>query len=334
MSCTIRLSLLVVGGLQDFKDQRLLTIPEDMEAVEFAFSLDGRVAAYVGRRGDECRVVAGDFTSKPARRMIGPVPTPDGKNMAYLAYGGDKHFIHVNDRVPAEGDRTWSLVWGTALSADGAMVAHLLRNQDQGLWAIAVNGKRLKEFKDVPGQPALSGDGKVLAYRVPGGDREYIMLGDTKGPEFEVVTSPALSRDGRIVAYGAEEGPSKLLIRGSDRTALSGWPAAVFISSKGEAAGCVYTRKAGERTWYCVQAGVKKGEEFLSLLGMPSYSPDEKTISYGAKSEGDKYWVVVGERKSEAPGMVGPPAWSPDGKRVGYGAKIGREQWWKVVDVK
>jgi hypothetical protein len=45
------------------------------------------------------------------------------------------------------------------------------------------------------------------------------------------------------------------------------------------------------------------------------------------------WWLIVRERRVEAPNIVGDPVFSRDGRRVGYGALVGRELWWKVIDL-
>ena len=66
MSRTCLILVLATGGCfggdgREFRARHLGTIPDDARViVPIAFSTDGTTAAWVERRGDECRAVRGD----------------------------------------------------------------------------------------------------------------------------------------------------------------------------------------------------------------------------------------------------------------------------------
>lgn len=65
------------------------------------------------------------------------------------------------------------------------------------------------------------------------------------------------------------------------------------------------------------------------MVDLIAFSPDGKTVAYGAEKEG-KCFLVVGDKKGEEFEYVGSPSFSSDGKKVVFGAEKGDEFWWKV----
>jgi hypothetical protein len=194
---------------------------------------------------------------------------------------------------------------------------------------IVVNGVEGPVFADT-GVPVLSADGSVVAYRAAGTDGLWFMIvnGRRVPGSFELVTDPAVSRDGRVIAFAAE-GDRNLLFVGEKTIELPKYPSSVFLSHDGKSWGYVTRSTVVTQSIVVTERG--SSEPFDVILG-PEFSFDGRIVAFGGR-QGDKWFVIVGNRKIEAPGLVGDPIWSADGKTVGYGALLGRELWWKVISV-
>jgi len=233
----------------------------------------------------------------------------------------DQIFATYSDRQPG---------WPLAFSADGSVVAHRLWQVKGKRCRVVVNGREGPEFDGV-GQPFLSADGAVVAYRAERNDEYFIRVGDRDGPAFEFVTDPAVSADGSTVAYAASQEGRWFLVAGARKIPLAGHPDMVFVSPDGRQVGWV-DRESLPEGGYKMRVAVpgRVGETF-SIVGRPAFSPSGATFAYAA-DEGARRFVVIGPRKVETPHRVSDPVFSPDGRHVGYGARIGRELWWRVVE--
>jgi hypothetical protein len=206
------------------------------------------------------------------------------------------------------------------LSGDGRTLAWKLSDEMGAGTKIVVNGVEGPLYA-ATGLPVASDDGNTVAYKASDKEDSWFIIVNGKriSPAYEDVTSPALSGDGRVVTYAAQ-GDRPLLFVGSERIEIPEVPRSVFLARDGTAWGLV-TRK----TVVTVQG---PGEAFDEIRD-PEFSPDGRRVAYGGR-QGDRWFVVVGARKVEAPGFIGGPIWSDDGRTVGYGALLGRDVWWKV----
>lgn len=105
-------------------------------------------------------------------------------------------------------------------------------------------------------------------------------------------------------------------------------PSYVFLSADGRSVG--YSHDAGDSRVRVVVDG-RPGELF-TVVGLPVFSPDGRTVAYAA-DDGKTQYVVIGASKVQVSGRASDPVFSPDGRKVGYGARIGREVRWNVLDV-
>jgi hypothetical protein len=211
-------------------------------------------------------------------------------------------------------------------SEDGRVIAYRLTERKEMRSCVVFDGTAGPAF-DAVGPPILSRDGKVVAYWAGKNDRYFLRIGDWNGPSFDGITDPAISADGTTVAYAAEIEDHWYLLAGGRKTPIPGHPYFVFISDDGKHLGWV--DRAGLKMR--VVFGGLPGEAF-GIVGKPVISPIAPLVAYGAE-EKDRKYVVIGTRKTETPDRISDPAFSPDGKSIGYGALIGRELWWKVLEV-
>ena len=234
------------------------------------------------------------------------------------------------DEVVTPGGPDWLVSWPPVWSADGSHLAFRLTSRTSSKECVVLDGRRGEPFDRV-GAPALSRDGRHLAYRAHVGERSFVVVDGRHGPEVEFLTDPALSADGSVVAYAARREGRWRLIVGERETGLEGSPSSVFLSPDGLSVGWqINTGSDGSAKVRVVVNGTA-GESF-ALVGRCVFSPDGDRVTYAA-DDGDKQYVVIGDQKREVSGRLGDPVFSPDGRKVGYGARIGRELWWKVLEL-
>lgn len=244
----------------------------------------------------------------------------DGGRVAFLA--GHNTIYRDGRLLRSYGSR--QVGFPLTLSGDGSVLAWQIREDlDRGS-RIVVDGIE-GPLHSMTGLPVLSADGKVVAYRASedGDHWRMIVNGVPSGEVYESMTQPAVSRDGRKVAYGAENGRALLHV-GAEILELAEPARSVFLSRDGSRWGVV------TRTRVVTAEG--RGEAFDEIQN-PEFSPDGKRIAYAGR-RGDRWFMVVDERRLEAPGLIGGPYWSDDGSKVGYGALLGRELWWKAIDAR
>lgn len=248
--------------------------------------------------------------------------------MAFLAGVRGTRRVFVDDR-PIDYGPDWVVGWPLALSRDGGTVACTLEHLKTRRACVGIDGRRGEEFDRV-GTPALSSDGKTLAYRAQEGPACFAVVNGRKGPAFDQMIDPVVSEDGSTVAYAAARAGRWSLRVGDRESPLPERPFQLFISRDGASVGYVLLEPGAGRTARVVAHGLR-GDAF-SVVGRPRFSPDGKTFAYAA-DDGYDQSLVVRRRRIPVAGRITDPVFSPDGRRVGYGARIGRELWWKVVPV-
>ncbi len=247
--------------------------------------------------------------------------------MAFVAGVEGRQVVFLDDVEYAPAGPEWIPSWPLCFSETGNVVAGRLSSRTTGRDRIAVDDLPGPEFDRV-GPPVLSRDGRRVAYRAQRGDRSFVVVDGAAGPEAELMSDPAISADGKTVAYGERRDDRWWLVVGERRMPIGHRPAFVFLSADGRSAGYWYV---GEDSRARVVVDGKAGEPF-ALVGLPCFGPDGRTVAYGAE-EGERSYVVIGDRKFESPGRSSDPVFLPGGRKIGYGVRIGREIRWKELDL-
>ncbi len=287
---------------------------------EPVLSPDGTTVAYAAgeakKRSGACSacpaqtmsIVVGDKKGPAFARARFPVFNPAGTVVAYQASllghpdPNTSEIAVVGDKKRGAQNVLGQIVgfaWvgipvfspdGTTISYPVLQSAEFLPDKRPKHGFVVVGNKKGPKF-DVVGEPVFSPDGSSIAYWAKVAAKEFIVLGDKTGPEFDEVQSPVFSPDGHMIAYHAKQSEKHFIVFGD-----------------------------------------KKGPEF-DAVGEPVFSPDGSAIAYSAK-QNNKWLMVVAEKLGRWLDAVGNPVFSPDGTKVAYGARQGREFWWKVMDLR
>src|SRR5947207_3194905 len=142
----------------------------------------------------------------------------------------------LGDEPYRPGGPEWLVSWPPIWSADGSTLACRLTSRGTPKESVSRNGQRGEEFDRV-GSPALSRDGKRLAYRAQEGNRCFAVVDGRRGPAFEFMSDPAVSADGSVVAYAARRDGRWRLIVGDRERELEGPVSSVFLSADGRSVG-------------------------------------------------------------------------------------------------
>jgi hypothetical protein len=286
-----------------------------------------------------------------------PTLSPDGTTLAYAAGEAKKRsrlctacpvqgmFIVIGDKKGPEFERVRFPVFNAA----GTVVAYqasLLGHGDPNTREIAVVGDKKRGAQNVLGQivgfawvgiPVFSPDGATISYPVLQSadflpDKRpkhgFVVVGNKKGPKFDLVGEPFFSPDGTSTAYSAGVGEMQFIVLGDKKGPEFNDVQSPVFSPDGRT--IAYQAKQSQKQFMIL--GDKRGPEF-DAVGEPVFSPDGSAVAYIAK-QNNKWLMVVADKRGPEFDDVFRPYFSSDGSKVAYGAKQGREFWWKVMDVR
>jgi len=179
-------------------------------------------------------------------------------------------------------------------------------------------------------EPVFSPDYSRFAYRAKMGKKEFIVIGETKGPEFDEVRYAVFSPDGSKIAYAAKLNKKWFIVSGDEKSPEYDRVGPPVFSADGSR--LAYSAESAKKEFIVVDG--QKGPEFYAVSS-PTFSPDGKTVAFvtsDVASQGKKLissLYVGGKKLAEHP-TIGDVTFAPDGK-VAYVAGDVLENMYMVV---
>lgn len=260
-----------------------------------AFARDAKTVSYVGKVGDKYAVVTDGKQGETFDDVGYPNISRYGTTVVYQAKQNGKWVVVVNDN---KGPTFDSIEDGPTVSEDGSKVAYVAYENPLSKVLMIEDKKQALELATTIYGLRFSPDGSKVAYKVRKNNKYYVMDGDRKGPEYDLITSLVFAPDGSLVAYVAYQTGKWFLVVGDvNGPPFDGVDSPVFSPDSSQVA--FVAKRADKRV---MVAGNVKFLTYFSRIG------PECEIIY-------------------------PPLFSIDGSSVAYGAVEGQSIMWKTMDV-
>jgi len=167
-----------------------------------------------------------------------------------------------------------------------------------------------------------------VAYRAKQAGKEFIVVGDQRGPDFDQVQAPVFSPDGSRLAYVAKQGGKRFVVIGDMRGEQFDSVGTPVFSPDGKKV--AYSACLNKKCFVVV--GDQRGPEFQEVSSSPIFSPDSSKVAYVAReTKKGNVFVVVGEKRGPENFGISELTFSPDSSQVAYAVLIGRNEWQMVV---
>ncbi len=292
-------------------------------------SADGKTVAYVEQTGGpEWRVVVGDkewgvFNEVRAEILL----TPDGRHFA-IGVGRKKE-----GTVLADGrEGPWLQNGGRSVDPVQALdggIGYAISDEDD-MDHVIVNGEDKGKFDLVSGVAIASGG--AFAFVAEDDDGAFLFHDGKKDRTFANASQPALSADGKVLAFGhRKDGKWQLRLDGRDAE-VAGKVIALRLSPDGKKA--LYGVRAGaEFAWWILDGGKSTRIGNVARVGITRemHVVFEPRVAWVNQQE-DKFTATVDGQTYDLPDYIG--GFHVTETTIGYGALIGRDVWWNVIPLK
>jgi Tol biopolymer transport system component len=267
-----------------------------------SFSPDGKVV-YRANNGGTWLAIVGGAPAGPGMLAVGiPAFSPDGKKMAYDARRATSARTDATSAtvfVGGQKEGEWAGCGPCFWSGDGSTVAHQVR--------IGKPGTPTRPFHTV----------------------DSVCVGGKPGPEYDHVSNPYFAPKGKMMAYKAQTGPTWAMV--VDGKPQDSYPDVGEPHFSDDGKGIAY--RAGTSGKYNIIINGKKSSMEYQSVSDPSWSPDNKTVTFVVTDEKGEY-IVYGEQKTETYSRVYPPVFSADGTHMAFGARSTNGKYMVVMDDK
>lgn len=136
----------------------------------------------------------------------------------------------------------------------------------------------------------FSPDGSKVVYRAKQGGKEFIVVNDQRGPEFNNVGSPVFSPDGEKMAYVAKQGSKEFIVFNNKRKMIDTVIWRYVFSQR--ASNMFYEIRQVSKGIILVG---EKGPDF-DRVWPPIFSSDGSKLAYGAHRGKELWWKVMNVR--------------------------------------
>jgi len=281
-----------------------------------AFARDAKTISYIGKLGDKYVVVTDGKQGETFEDVSYPSISRYGKTVAYRAKQNGKWFVVVNDKKGPVFD---SIEDGPAVSEDGSKVAYVAYESSVSLLSpqreYGLQNASYQSTKSAARKVLMIGDkrqeldyattiygllfnpeGSKVAYKVRKYNKYYVMDGDRKGPEYDLITSLVFTPDGSRVAYNAyKSGKAFLVVGDTSGPQFDEVYSPSFSPDSSQVA--FVAKKADKRVMiasdiryltYFYQTGPE-----CDVIYAPLFSIDGSSVAYGAVQGQSIMWKVM-----------------------------------------
>ena len=264
------------------------------------FARDAKTTTYIGKQGDKYVSITDGKQGEMFDDISFPANSRYGTTVAYRAKQDGKWFVVVNGK---RGPTFDSIEDGPAISEDGSKVAYVayessVQSTPGAARKVLMIGDRRQELDYATTVYGLifSPEGSRVAYKVRKNNKYYVVDGDRRGPEYDLITSMVFTPDGSRVAYDAYQSGKAFLVVGD----TNGPPFDEVYSPS-------FSPDSSQ-----VAFVAKKADKRVMVAS---------DIRYLA------YFYQTGPECD----VVYPPLFSIDGSSVAYGAVQGQSIMWKTI---
>ena len=284
----------------------------------YLFARDGKTIAYLGRLGDKYLIVADGKQGELFDDVTYLTVSRYGTTVAYRAKQNGKWCVVVNGK---KGPFFDSIEDGPVVSEDGSKVAYagyesltssLSPQREYGLANIAYQSAAASPRKilmigdkrqDLDSAATIYGlvfspDASKVAYKVRKNNKYYVMNGESRSPEYDLITALTFAPDSSRVAYVAYQSGKGFVVVGDARG-----------PSFDDAYSPYFSPDSSRIAYVARQA-------------------DKRVM---VVSRVDKLSPGFGNNVGPECDIVYPPIFSIDGSAVAYGAVQGKQVFWKVA---
>jgi len=316
------------------------------------FSPDSEKVAYIARNITEnsVRLVLNGKESPPFDSIDKILFSPDSKTLAYIVSEDKQQFVVRGDLQEGPYDKAEGLTWGPGSSQLAYIV---IKN---GEFRVVNNGREhyagdfspqtvffeqggyaTRVQKVIP--PIFSPDASQMAFMRTEKDKFQIVIGETAGPSFDVVSPIVFSPDAKQFAYvGASRmsaGMKMQVVHNQTRSLFYDEINVPVFSP--DATHIAYQVKEKDQ-WLMMLDG--KSQKPYDAVGMPAFSPDSRILAYSAIKGKNAIMVVngkeeiypIGKPSSSNTNMFGGPCFSPDSRHYAYLVWEKKQRFLLIVD--
>lgn len=227
----------------------------------------------------------------------GPIFSPNGRKVAYVAKTENKYFVVVNGK---EG-KAYDEIAGVPLFSPNSQKMAYIAKKDCMESTIELEGKE---------------------YPIKTGCKELVVINDEEGKVYNKVHPPIFSPDSQKIVYEAiKERNFFIVVNGEEKD--EGYP--IFSPDSHKIA---YITREGEQRFIVVNG--KEGKKYDAISHL-IFSPDSQKIAYIAEKEDGYFTVVNGEEGKTYYLIFGPPVFSPDSQKIAYKVRKRDEIKWFIV---
>ena len=200
--------------------------------------------------------------------------------------------------------------WAPVLSPDRRTVAYRAKEGKKEF--IVIGDKKGEEFDEVRDH-VFSPAGDSVTYRARINKRWFIVNAEQKGAEYDKVGPPCYSPNGKKVAYAARDGKLTFIVDGNEKGAEFERVSSPVYSPDGDKLAYVGYKN---KECYLIVNGNPVAQ--YSYIGDFTFASKGGLYAYSAARNPFKWFVVVGEKRGREFEFVYAPAFNPDGSKVVY----------------